>query len=107
MKLLLDECTPQRLKADITGHEILTVNDVGLRGVKNGALRAAAGNFEALITVDRRMALQQNLSGLDLALIVLVAQPCRYPQLKPLVPKVLDVLKTIKPGEVIEIGSAD
>ena len=56
MKLLLDECTPQRLKADFTGHEIFTVNDVGLRGVKNGALlRAAAGNFEALITVDRKM----------------------------------------------------
>jgi hypothetical protein len=27
--------------------------------------------------------------------------------LKLLVPKVLDILKTIKPGEVIEIGSAD
>ncbi|MCA1573439.1 MAG: DUF5615 family PIN-like protein, partial [Acidobacteria bacterium] len=53
MKLLLDECTPQRLKGDFTGHEIFTVNDVGLRGVKNGALlRAAAGNFEAVITVD-------------------------------------------------------
>ncbi len=108
MKLLLDECTPQRLKADFTGHEIFTVNDVGLSGVKNGALlRAAAGNFEALITVDRKMPLQQNIFGLDLTLIVLVAKPCRYPQLKLLVPKVLDVLKTIKPGEVIEIGSAD
>jgi len=80
MKLLLDECTPQRLKANFTGHEVFTVNDVGLKGVKNGALlRAAAGNFEALITVDRKMPLQQNVSGLDLALIVLVTRPCRYP----------------------------
>ncbi len=37
------------------------------------------------------MSLQQNVSGLDLALIVLVARPSRYPQLKLLVPKVLDV----------------
>jgi predicted nuclease of predicted toxin-antitoxin system len=108
MKLLLDECTPQRLKADFTGHEIFTVSDVGLRGVKNGALlSAAAGNFDALITVDRKMPRQQNVSGLDLALIVLVARPCRYPQLKLLISKVLDALETIKPGEVIEIGSAD
>lgn len=69
MKLLLDECTPQRLKDDFTGHEVFTVDDVGLRGVKNGELlRAAAGNFEAVITVDRKMPLEQNVSGLDLAL---------------------------------------
>ena len=108
MKLLLDECTPKRLKADFTGHEVLTVNDVGLRGVKNGALlKAATGNFDALITVDRKMPRQQSVSGLDLALIVLVARPCRYPQLKQLVPKILTALKTIKPGEVIEIGSVE
>lgn len=108
MKLLLDECVPRRLKDDFTGHEVFTVNDVGLSGVKNGELlRAAAGNFEALITVDRKMALQQNLSGLDFALIVLVARPCRYPQLKLLVPKVLGALMTIKLGKVIEIGSVD
>lgn len=66
MKLLLDECTPQRLKADLTGREIFTVNDVGLRGVKNGALLlAAAASFEALITVDRKMPLQQSVSDLD------------------------------------------
>lgn len=107
MKLLLDECMPQRLRNDFIGHETLTVDDVGLRGIKNGELlRASAGNFNAVITVDRKMPHQQNISGLDLALIVLVARPCRYPQLKLLVPKVLEALKTIKPGEVIEIWSA-
>jgi len=108
MKLLLDECVPERLKNDCTGHEIFTVNDVGLRGVKNGELlRSAAADFEVVVTVDRQMHLQQDVSGLDLALIILVSRPCRYAQLRLLVPRVLEALKTIKRGEVIEISSAD
>ena len=73
-------------------HEIWTVQDVGLKGLKNGELlRAAAEHFDVLITVDRRMQFQQNLLQLDLALIVLIAKPCRYAQLKLLTPKVLIV----------------
>ena len=85
MKLLLDECAPKRLKNDFPGHEIRTGEDVGLKGLKNGELLlAAAGQFEVLINVDRRMKFQQNLLQLDLALLVLVANPCRYAQLKSL-----------------------
>jgi len=90
MKLLLDECVPKRLKNDFPDHEIRTVEDVGLRGLKNGELlRAAAEQFDVLITVDRRMQFQQNLLQLDLALVVLTAKPCRYGQLKLLAPKAL------------------
>ena len=57
MKLLLDECAPKRLKNNFPGHEIRTVEDVGLRGLKNGELlRAAAEQFDVLITVDRLLA---------------------------------------------------
>ena len=102
MKLLLDECAPKRLKNDFPGHEILTVEDVGLKGLKNGELlRAAAEEFDVLITVDRRMQFQQNLLKLDLALVILVAKPCRYVQLKLLMPMILDCLKTIKAGEIV------
>jgi predicted nuclease of predicted toxin-antitoxin system len=105
MKLLLDECTPRRLKRDFTGHQVFTVDEIGLKGVKNGALlRAAAGRFDILITVDRRMPLQQNLATLDLALVVLIAKPNRYPELKLLVPKALQALTTIKAGEVVRIN---
>jgi hypothetical protein len=38
MKLLLDECTPKRLRVDFHGHEVLTVEQAGLEGLKNGAL---------------------------------------------------------------------
>lgn len=53
MKLLLDECTPRRLKRDFAGHQVFTVDDVGLKGVKNGELLRAAVDkgFDVLITV--------------------------------------------------------
>ena len=74
MKLLLDECAPKRLRNDFPGHEIRVVDEVGLKGLKNGELLSAAISlgFEALITVDRRMPFQQNLAPLNLALLILL-----------------------------------
>lgn len=104
MKLLLDECVPRRLKNDLEGHEVRTVDELGLKGVLDGEmLRAAAEYFDALITVDRRMPFQQNLSDFDLSLIVLVAKPCRYAELRLLVPEALAALGTIEPGQVVTI----
>jgi len=104
MKLLLDECAPKRLRNDFPGHEIRTVEEVGLKGLKNGELlRAAAEQFDVLLTVDRRMPSQQNISQFNLALIVLIARPCRYAQLKLLVPRALKYLETIKAGEILTI----
>jgi predicted nuclease of predicted toxin-antitoxin system len=105
MKLLLDECTPKRLRNDFHGLEVQTVEDVGLKGVLNGELlRAAiAEQFDVLITVDQRIPFQQNLSQFNIALIILVASPCRYAQLKLLVPGTLTALETIKAGEVVVV----
>jgi predicted nuclease of predicted toxin-antitoxin system len=105
MKLLLDECTPRRLKRDFAAHQVFTADDVGLKGVKNGELLRAAvdADFEVLITVDRNIPSQQNLALLPLAVLILVAKPCRYPELKLLAPKALEALHEIKAGDVITI----
>ena len=105
MKLLLDECAPKRLKNDFPGYETLTVAEVGLNGLKNGHLLRAAveQGFDVLITVDQRLRFQQNLSQFSLAVVILVAKPCRYPQLKLLTSKALKVLQAITPGESIVV----
>lgn len=105
MKLLLDECTPNRLTRDFPGHEVLAVNDVGLKGIKNGELLRAAVDpgFDVLITVDRKIPSQQNLAQLPLAVLILVADPCRYPELKLLAPKALEALNEIKAGDLVTI----
>ena len=104
MRLLLDECVARALKRDLVGHEVMTVVEAGYSGMKNGALlRAASGNFDVLITVDRNLPFQQDIGSLQIALLILMSQGITYPDLKPLVPEVLASLVSIKPGEVLRI----
>lgn len=83
---------------------MVTVVEAGFGGLKNGALlRAAAESYDVLLTVDRKMQYQQNLGGLQISILVLVASGIKYPQLKPLVPQIVETLKEIKPGEIVTI----
>lgn len=104
MRLLLDECVTRKLKRDLVGHEVVTVVEAGYSGMKNGALlRAAAGNFDVFITVDRNLPFQQNIGSLQIAVLILMAQGITYLDLKPLVPEVLASLVTIQPGELVQV----
>ena len=101
MRVLLDECVTRYLKRDFTGHEVLTVEEAGFKGLKNGRLlQAASGQYEVLVTVDQNLKYQQNLKTFALAVIVLKAKRSTYPMLKSLMPQVLETLEEIKPGEI-------
>jgi len=105
VKLLLDECVTRRLKREFANHEVHTVEEAGFKGLENGdLLRAASGAYSVLITVDRNLPYQQNLTGLEIAILILSATRNSYVRLRPLMPKALRALETIKPGEVIVIS---
>ena len=105
MKLLLDECVTRYVKRDLTGHVVSTVEEAGLKGLKNGALlKSADGVFDVLLTVDKNIPYQQNTTGLKIAILILSANSNTYPALRPLIPKALEALKQIKPGEVVRIS---
>jgi predicted nuclease of predicted toxin-antitoxin system len=103
MKLLLDECTPKRLKNDFVGHNVFTVDDAGFKGLKNGDLLRAATNagFEVLITVDQNIQHQQNIALSTICVLILIAKSNRYDHLQPLITKALELLTTIKSREII------
>lgn len=44
MKILLDECVDQRLAEDFTGHEALTVAQMGWKSKQNGELLTLGAN---------------------------------------------------------------
>jgi len=105
MKVLLDECVTRYLKRDFTGHEVLTVEEAGFKGLKNGQLlQTASAQWDVLVTVDQNLEYQQNLRTLAIAVIVLKAKRSTYPMLKPLMPQVLVTLEKVKPGEVIVVS---
>ena len=104
MKVLLDECLDWRLRRDLPGHEVKTVQEMGWDGIKNGRLLALAqAEFQVFITGDRNLFFQQNLSGFSIAVLVLKAGSIRLVHTRPLMPKVLALLPSIQPGQVIVV----
>ncbi len=105
MKLLLDECIDRRLARDLVGHEVKTVPQMGWSGIKNGELLILAEkDFDVFITVDRNLSFQQNLPKFNIAVLVLHAASNRLSDLRPLTPKTLSMLPTLKKGEAEHVG---
>ena len=106
MKVFLDECIDWRLSRDIDGHDVKTARQMGWTTIKNGELLAlAAEHFDVFVTVDRNLAFQQNIIGLQLAVIVLRAKSNRLNDLKPLVAGLLMAFGAAKPGRITFVGN--
>jgi hypothetical protein len=106
VRILLDESVPRPFGVALTGHEVSTVQERGWTSLSNGALlRQAAAEFEVLITADRNIEFQQNLATLPIAVIVLVAASNRLESLEPLVPKVLQSLKSLSAKTLVRVGA--
>lgn len=72
MRVLFDQGTPVPLRGSLAGHEVRTAFEMGWSGLDNGELLVAASNaFDAFVTTDRNLLHQQNLAGLQLAILVL------------------------------------
>jgi hypothetical protein len=93
----LDECIDRRLAKEFIGYEVKTVPQMG--GIKNGQLLALAEvEVDVFITVDRNLSFQQNLPQFGIAVVVLHAFSNRLADLKPLAPKILEILATTTKG---------
>ncbi len=82
-----------------------TVPEMGWASERNSELlRLAEREFDAFLTVDRKLQHQQKLSAFKIAVIVLVARSNTLLDLQPLIPKVLETLPTAEPGEATVVG---
>jgi hypothetical protein len=108
MRILLDECAPRPLKRELAEYEIRTVVEMGWSGKKNGELLRLMSqeSFTILLTTDQNLRYQQNLQQAGVAVVVLVAPSNRLSDLLPLLPDARNVLNTIVPGAVIEVGGS-
>ena len=106
MRVLLDECLPRRLKRELPDHEVRTAPEMGWAGVENGELlRLASGEFDVVITVDRSLEFQQNLSDLAFGIVVVSAGSNELTHLLPLVPDILNAITAVREGEVVRVGA--
>jgi predicted nuclease of predicted toxin-antitoxin system len=105
MKLLVDECVDERLRLLFPGYDCQTARFADLAGLKNGRLldAAEAAGFDVLITVDRNIPDQQNLSGRKIAVVILYGPTNRLRDLALLAPAAISAIASIRAGDVVRI----
>lgn len=107
MKILIDECLPVALKGTLTGmgHECQTVRHAGYGSKKNGELLTLAeGRWDVLLTSDRNIKYQQNMTGHSVSILILCAKSNRLRDLLPLMAACAQALLAIQPGQVVDVG---
>jgi Domain of unknown function (DUF5615) len=104
VNILLDECVPARFARSLVGHAVTTVPKHGWSGIKNGELlELAEKEFDVFVTVDRKLAAQQDLKKNS-------GDPDPRPtnrleHIRPLAPEVLESLSGAVAGELTIIGT--
>jgi predicted nuclease of predicted toxin-antitoxin system len=107
MKILIDECLPAALAGHLTtlGHECQTVRQAGFGSKKNGELLVLAeGRWDVMLTSDRHIRHQQNMTGRRLSIVILCAKSNRMNDLLPLMPVCAQALLSIQAGQVVDVG---
>jgi hypothetical protein len=105
VRVLIDESLPIAFAAELTGHEVRTVRAQRWLGLRNGVLLRAAvdAGFEVMVTADKALRHQQNLKAIGIAVVLLTGVRNRMQDLKPLVPRILQALQTVRRGELAEV----
>ena len=73
MRVLLDEMLPVSVRGLLPRHDVVTAAFAGLGGLPNGELirRAISAGFDAIVTLDRGIAHQQNLARHPIAFVLI------------------------------------
>ena len=103
MRILFDHGTPAPLQSFLTGHTVREAKAQGWDTFKNGDLliAAEAAGFDVLVTTDKNMRYQQNLTGRTIAIIVL--GNAQWPVLRLHVAHVVTAVNAATPGSFTEV----
>ncbi len=107
MRVLFDQAVPVPIRPHLVGHEVRTAAEKGWDTLKNGELLTAAeqAGFDVLLTTDKNIRYQQNLSQRKIAIIVLGQQ--QWPKLRPHVRLVVEAVNAAVSGSYIEVDFPD
>src|SRR5262245_56364984 len=103
MRILFDQGTPVPLRQLLAAHSASTAFEMGWSGLGNGALLAAAeGTFDVLVTTDKNLQYQQDLTGRNLAILVLPTTS--WPTIRAHGAQVVASIDALRPGEYVELS---
>ena len=101
--LVLDQGTPVPIRASLKNHTVKTAAQQGWSTLRNSDLlnAAEAEGFELLLTTDKNLAYQQNLTGRRIAVIVLGNS--QWPIVERYLDKVVAAVNAARPGSYFEV----
>jgi hypothetical protein len=104
MLILFDHGVPKGLANALPGHRVILAQTQGWDMLTNGALLDAAEGeaVEVLVTTDRRIRYQQNLSRRRIALVVLTGTT-KWSRIRLNFERVATVVNAAAPGSYAEI----
>jgi hypothetical protein len=105
MRVRIDECVDPRVKLLLTGHEAATLHEKGWSALEDGPLLTAAQHeFDVLLTIDRKMEFQQNLSKFRIGMIVAHVPKNQVAHYRTIQEELLLAVAGVHSGEVIHIS---
>jgi predicted nuclease of predicted toxin-antitoxin system len=106
VNILLDECVPARFARSLVGHAVTTVPKHGWSGITNGELlKLAEKEFDVFVTVDRKLAAQQDLKKFRIPVIRIRARTNRLEHIRPLAAELLEMLSGAVAGKLTVVGT--
>jgi hypothetical protein len=92
-RVLFDENLPKLLRRELPGFEVVTIDEAGWKGIKNGELlRRAQQAFDCFLTADRNLPHQQTLAALQLGVVVLQVGSTKLRDLAAYAPEIQTAL---------------
>lgn len=103
MLIVFDQATPVPIRPYLEGHTVRTAAQEGWDMLRNGELLNAAeeAGFDLLLTTDKNIRYQQNLTGRKIAIVVLGQQ--QWPRLRPHIQRVVEAVNAATPGSFAEV----
>jgi hypothetical protein len=98
IKLLLDECVPQGIRANLSEFDTYTVTYMGWSGLKNGELlqTAISHGFEFFLTIDKNLQFQQNMHKHNITIVVFDVVRLELENILILLPKFKSLASTLE-----------
>ena len=107
MRVILDECPPRCLGAEIGDHLGTTVARESRAGTKNDRLLARiTSRFDAFIPLDKNLPARQATAALSFGVLVLHTSSNTFEALKPLIPALSKTLASLQPGQVVIVSAS-
>lgn len=103
MKILFDNSTPNPIARSLTGHQVAFARRIGWHELSNGELirKAEEGGYDMLVTTDKNIVYQQNLSGRTIALVVLGNQ--QWPDVRLHLERIKTAVNAATPGSYTQV----